>query len=567
MSLSLKKLVKFQGRKGPLLLIIMDGVGIGKNDASNAVYMANAPTIKRLFAAPLYTQLQAHGMAVGLPSDDDMGNSEIGHNALGAGRVFDQGAKLVNKAIETGAMFRGEIWRKAIETARAQFRVPSSEFRVPSHEPRATNHEPLPPTLHFIGLHSDGNVHSHTTQLYAMLRQAAKDGVKRCRLHILHDGRDVPAKSALTYIEASEKVLAEINASHPGADFRIASGGGRMITTMDRYQADWTIVERGWKAHVLGQGRPFASATEAVQTVYNEDPKMTDQYMESFVVVKDGKPIGTIEDGDAVVFFNFRGDRAIEITMAFEGGPEFNKFDRVRVPKVFYAGMMQYDGDLMLPENFLVTPPLIERTVCAYLATEKIRMFAVSETQKYGHVTYFWNGNRSGYIDASFETYHEILSDKIQFDQAPKMKALEIADWTERALRTGGYKYGRLNFANGDMVGHTGNFDATVIAVETVDQCSARLINVVNELGGVTLLTADHGNSDEMWTEKKGKREVKTAHTLNPVPFCIVDSGYAGEYRMSKVEKPGLANVAATILNLLGYEAPEEYRPSLIEFV
>ena len=543
MGLSLKKLANFHGRKGPLLLIVMDGVGIGKQDESNAVYVAETPTLDRLFASKLYTQLKAHGVAVGLPSDDDMGNSEIGHNALGAGRVFDQGAKLVNRAIESGALFEGEAWKKAAGAAKAGG------------------------TLHFIGLHSDGNVHSHTAQLYGMLRQAGKEGVRRCRLHVLHDGRDVPAKSALAYIEATEKVLAGINAAYPGADFRIASGGGRMVVTMDRYQADWRIVERGWKAHILGQGRAFASAAEAVKTYYAEDPKMTDQYMDSFVVVAEGgKPVGTIEDGDAVVFFNFRGDRAIEISMAFEAGPEFDKFDRVRVPKVFYAGMMQYDGDLHVPKNYLVTPPRIDHTVCEYLVTERVTMFAVSETQKFGHVTYFWNGNRSGYIDKTLETYHEIPSDRIQFDQAPKMKAVEIAGWTEAALRSGKYRFGRLNFANGDMVGHTGVMEAAVVAVETVDQCVGRLIEVVNELGGITLVTADHGNSDEMWTEKNGVRTPKTAHTLNPVPFAIVDSGYGGEYRMAKVDKPGLANVAATVLNLLGYAAPGDYRPSLIEF-
>jgi len=543
MSLSLNKLAEFHSRKGPLLLIIMDGVGIGRNDDSNAVYLAKTPTLDRLFASKLYTQLKAHGTAVGLPSDEDMGNSEIGHNALGAGRVFDQGAKLVNKAIETGAMFRGEAWGKALE--------------------RALNGG----TLHFIGLHSDGNVHSHTEQLYAMLRQAAKQGVRKCRLHILHDGRDVPAKSALTYIETTERVLSEINAAHKGADFRVASGGGRMVTTMDRYQADWRIVERGWKAHVLGEARPFTSAAEAVKTMYEEDAKATDQYLSAFTIFKDGKPAGSIVDSDAVVFFNFRGDRAIEISMAFESGPEFDKFDRVRVPKVFYAGMMEYDGDLHVPKNYLVTPPLIERTISEYLAAERVTMFAVSETQKFGHVTYFWNGNRSGYVDESLETYHEIPSDRIQFDKAPKMKAFEITDWTAQALRGGKYRFGRLNFANGDMVGHTGVMETAIVAVETVDQCVGRLLKVIEELGGIALVTADHGNSDEMWTEKNGVRQVKTAHTLNPVPFAIVDPSYKGEYRMALMETPGLANVAATVLNLLGYQAPVDYCPSLIEFV
>ena len=520
----------------------MDGIGIGKQDDSNAVYLAKTPTLDRLFGAKLYTQLQAHGKAVGLPSDDDMGNSEIGHNALGAGRVFDQGAKLVNRAIETGSMFQGDAWKQSI---------------APTQHGGA---------LHFIGLHSDGNVHSNTAQLYAMLREAAREGVKICRVHILHDGRDVPERSALTYIETTEKVLAEINAEY-GADFRIASGGGRMITTMDRYEADWRIVERGWHAHVLGQARPFSSAKEAVETMYAEDPKAVDQYLDPFVVVdENGQAVGTIQDGDSVIFFNFRGDRAIEISQAYEGGEEFKKFDRIRVPKVNYAGIMQYDGDLKLPKNFLVAPPVIDRTFCEYLCAEKISMFAISETQKFGHVTYFWNGNRSGYIDPRCEDYEEIPSDRIEFDKAPLMKAEEITTWVLGALKSGKFRFGRLNLANGDMVGHTGNMEATIQAVEKVDECVGRILDVIEELGGIAIITADHGNADEMWTEKKGVRSVRTAHTLNPVPFCIYDPQYAGEYKMADVEHPGLANVAATVLNLLGFEAPADYCRSLIQF-
>lgn len=540
-SLRLEKNAFYPGRPGPMLLIVMDGIGIGKQDDSNAVFLAKTPNLDKLFGAKLYCQLQAHGRAVGLPSDEDMGNSEIGHNALGAGRVFDQGAKLVNSAIETGRMFAGETWKKVVAAAKAGG------------------------VLHFIGLHSDGNVHSNTTQLYAMLNEAAREGVKMCRLHILHDGRDVPEKSALVYIQATERVLEEINASY-GADYRIASGGGRMITTMDRYGADWRIVERGWHTHVLGQARPFATAAEAVQAMYDEDAKATDQYLDPFVITENGQAVGTIQDGDAVVFFNFRGDRAIEISEAFEGGPEFDKFDRVRVPKVFYAGIMQYDGDLKIPKNFLVEPPLIERTFCEYLCGEQVPMFAVSETQKFGHVTYFWNGNRSGYIDAKLEEYDEIPSDRIEFDKAPKMKAQQITDWTLTALKSGKFRFGRLNFPNGDMVGHTGNMAATIEAVETVDAAVGTLLACIQELGGICLVTADHGNADEMWTEKKGVRTPKTAHTLNPVPFCIYDAKYAGEYEMSGVEHPGLANVAATVLNLLGYEAPADYCGSLIRF-
>jgi 2,3-bisphosphoglycerate-independent phosphoglycerate mutase len=536
MSLQLKKLGSFQGRKGPLLLIIMDGIGIGKNDDSNAVYLAKTPVLDKLMAGPLQTKLRAHGTAVGLPSDEDMGNSEVGHNAIGAGRVFSQGAKLVDAAIESKKIFATETWNNLVGRS----------------------------TIHFIGLLSDGNVHSHIKQLFALLQNCAERGVKRVRLHPLLDGRDVGEKTALTYIEQTEALLARLNQEF-GVDYRIASGGGRMVTTMDRYNADWSVVKRGWDAHVLGKARGFRSAAQAVQTYYDEDAKITDQYLPSFVIVDDqGKPVGTIHDGDGVVNFNFRGDRAIEISRAFEE-KEFNEFNRETYPDVLYAGMMEYDGDLHIPHHFLVMPPEIDRTVSEYLCDSGVPSFALSETQKYGHVTYFWNGNRSGYINDKLEYFMEIPSDKIQFDQAPKMKAFEIAQEAEKLLATNKYRWGRVNFANGDMVGHTGIVDATVTAVETVDTCVGRLLNVVDEMQGLAIITADHGNADEMFTVKGVKKSVKTAHTLNPVPFIIYDPQYNGEYEMAHVNNAGLSNIAATLLNLLGYEKPDEYDASLIK--
>ncbi len=540
MKLELKKTDRFRGRPGPLLLIIMDGVGLGKPDETNAVYLAKTPTLDKLLGSKMALRLKAHGTAVGLPTDEDMGNSEVGHNAIGAGRVFAQGAKLVDASIAAGKIFTSAIWQELLRRG-------------------ATGG-----TLHFVGLLSDGNVHSHIKHLFALLENCASNGVKRVRLHILLDGRDVGAKTALTYIEQTEGLLDRLN-RESGCDYRIGSGGGRMVTTMDRYNADWRVVERGWNAHVLGQGRGFASASEAVQTMYHEDAQMTDQYLPAFVIVDGaGAPVGTIQNGDGVVNFNFRGDRAIEISRAFEA-KQFAEFERQRFPDVLYAGMMEYDGDLHIPGKYLVSPPEIDRVLSEYLCAAGVTSFALSETQKYGHVTYFWNGNRSGYIDAALETFVEIESDKIQFDQAPKMKAFEIATQAEELLRSGKFRFGRINFANGDMVGHTGVMEATITAVETVDTCVGRLLEVVKEMQGIAIVTADHGNADEMFTVKNGKKSVKTAHTLNPVPFVIIDTALAGEYELSHVENPGLSNIAATILNLLGYIAPQEYDPSLIK--
>jgi 2,3-bisphosphoglycerate-independent phosphoglycerate mutase len=543
MTLKLNRSKTFSGRKGPLLLIIMDGIGIGRDDETNAVYMATTPIIDRLFSSRLYCELQAHGTAVGLPSDDDMGNSEVGHNALGAGRVFEQGARLVNRAIETGQIFETQVWLNIVQRVRGGG------------------------TLHFIGLLSDGNVHSHIKQLYRLIDKCAELGLKRVRVHALLDGRDVGEKSALDYVIPTQARLRKIS-EEKGLDYAIASGGGRMKVTMDRYNADWNIVKRGWEAHVYGKGRTFRSAEEAVKTFYSEDPGITDQYLPAYVIVDaEGNPVGPIRGGDAVIFFNFRGDRAIEISRAFTE-KDLKEFDRGPLPDILYAGMMEYDGDTHVPPTFLVQPPFIDGTISEYLCTEKIPSFAISETQKFGHVTYFWNGNRSGYIDKSVERYVEIPSDNIEFDKAPQMKAFEITDQTIEILKGGQYRFGRLNFANGDMVGHTGVMGAAITAVETVDRCVGRLLEIIKELDGIAVVTSDHGNSDEMFTlDTNGYRQVKTAHTLNPVPFAIYDPLYGGEYEMADLEKPGLSNIAATLLNLLGYEKVEDYDPSLIKVI
>ena len=539
MDLELKKLENFVPRKGPVLLVVMDGVGFGKQDESDGVYLAKTPNLDKILELPNKTRLKAHGTAVGLPTDDDMGNSEVGHNALGAGRVFDQGAKLVNKSIETGEIFESENWKKVIEQGKNGG------------------------TVHFLGLLSDGNVHSHIKQLFTLINKCAEAGIPKFRLHALLDGRDVPGRSAPTYITPTEELFKKIS-EEKGYDYNFGSGGGRMITTMDRYDADWDIVKRGWEAHVLGIGRKFKSATEAINTYYAESDKI-DQYRAPFVIVdEDEKPIGTIEDGDAVVVFNFRGDRVIEISKAFEY-EKFDKFDRVRVPKIFYTGMMEYDGDLHIPKNYLVNPPKIDRSISQYMCAEGLSTFAISETQKFGHVTYFWNGNKSGYVCEDKEIYVEIPSDKIEFDKAPRMKADEITDKTIELLRSGKYQFGRINYPNGDMVGHTGVMDAVIASVEAVDDGLAKLLPVIKELGGIALITADHGNADEMFTEKNGVRTPKTSHTLNPVPFVIYDPNFDGEYKMADVDTPGLTNIAGTILNLMGYENVEDYDPSLIE--
>ena len=552
MAEALKKLSGFAGVDGPVLTIVMDGVGLAPDTISNAVAGAYTPTLDMLMKNYPMVTLKAHGTAVGLPSDDDMGNSEVGHNALGAGQVFAQGAKLVSQSIESGKMFASDTWQTIVSNVKNNGS-----------------------TLHFLGLFSDGNVHSHIDHLKAMILQAKAEGVACVRIHILIDGRDVGETSALEYIDPFEAFIAELRDA--SFDIKIASGGGRMKITMDRYEADWSMVERGWQTHVLGEGRQFASAAEAVKT-YRAELGVIDQDLPPFVIAENGAPVGTVNDGDSVIFFNFRGDRAIEISKTFDAKDgEFDKFDRKRVPSVVYAGMLEYDGDLHIPSRYLVSPPEITNTMSEYLTLSGVKQLAISETQKYGHVTYFWNGNRSGKFSEELETYIEIPSDVVPFEQRPWMKCAEITDKLIECLESGEYKYLRVNFPNGDMVGHTGSLLATRCSMEALDLQLARILKALDKVGGVALITADHGNADEMYemdkktglpkADKNGNYKSKTSHTLNPVPCIIYDNVTNGAYTVKADEgKFGLSNVAATMVNLMGFEAPSMWDESIIKF-
>ena len=550
MAETLKKLSKFGGVDGPVLTIVMDGVGIAPDTISNAVAGAYTPTLDMLMSKYPMVSLKAHGTAVGLPSDDDMGNSEVGHNALGAGQVFAQGAKLVSQSIETGKMFASDTWQSIISNVKASNGA-----------------------LHFIGLFSDGNVHSHIDHLKAMILRAKEEKVARVRLHILIDGRDVGETSALEYILPFEDFMAGLR--DDSFDIKIASGGGRMKITMDRYEADWSMVERGWQTHVLGEGRQFSSAAEAVNT-YRAELGVIDQDLPPFVIAENDTPVGTINDGDSVIFYNFRGDRSIEISKTFDAPiGDFNKFDRKRVPSVVYAGMLEYDGDLHIPSRYLVSPPEITNTMSEYLALSGVKQLAISETQKYGHVTYFWNGNRSGKFSDELETYIEIPSDVVPFEQRPWMKCAEITDRLIEAIAGGEYKYLRVNFPNGDMVGHTGSLLATRCSMEALDLQLARILKALDAAGGVALITADHGNADEMYemdkagnpkVDKEGNYKSKTSHTLNRVPCIIYNNVCPDAYKVKTDDgRFGLSNVAATMVNLMGYEAPSVWDESIIE--
>lgn len=533
-------------RKGPVVLVIMDGVGFGKYSDGDAVARAMTKSLDGLYKDYPWTKLKAHGLAVGLPSDADMGNSEVGHNAMGCGRVFAQGAALVSNSIKSGDMFKGATWVKLIENCKKN----SS-------------------TLHFIGLLSDGNVHSHIDHLKAMVKEAKQEGVKKVRIHALLDGRDVGEMSALEYFDPFVEYLESLNDA--SFDAQIASGGGRMVITMDRYNANWDMVRKGWETHVLGEGRQFASAHEAIETLRAETGAI-DQDLPPFVIAKDGKPVGTIEDNDSVILFNFRGDRALEITKAFEA-EDLKEFDRKRKPNVEYAGMMEYDGDLHVPAQYLVSPPSIDRTMAEYICATGLKQFSISETQKFGHVTYFFNGNKTGKFNEELEEYVEIPSDIVPFEERPWMKCAEIADRVIKEVESGKWDLIKLNFPNGDMVGHTGVFEAVVCSMEAMDLQIGRIWDAIKKAGGVMVVTADHGNADDMYEhgkdgslklKKDGEPKSKTSHSLNPVPCIICDSAYNGEYSKELKSGLGISSIPATLMNLLGYDAPEDYDPSVI---
>ena len=537
----------------PVVVCILDGWGESKiKDEHNAVHVAKTPVYDRIMSVSGRARtVLAHGTAVGLPSDADMGNSEVGHNALGSGQIVDQGAKLVDNAIASEQIFESAGWK----------------FVTPAFESK---------TLHLIGLLTKGGVHARFDQLIHLVTGAVQRGAKKIRLHLLTDGRDVVDGTSVEYAAELADELAKID-----ADVKVASGGGRMHVTMDRYEADWDIVERGWKAHVLGEAEhKFPSLTEALTELHKEEGKHgSDQFLHPFVITdKEGAAVGTIEDGDSVVCINFRADRVIQLSKAFEySADDFPFFDRKRTPKVQYAGMMQYDGDLKLPTHYLVDAPSITNVSGEYLCANGVRTFACSETQKFGHVTFFWNGNRSGYINDDLEVYFEEPSDKVVFDEKPDMKAREVTAAALEAIKSGRFDMIRVNYANPDMVGHTGNLPATVQSCETVDTCLGELLAAVEAAGGRWLVTSDHGNADDMVQRTKTfapqvdpvtKALIPCkSHTLAPVPVCV-GGDLPEEIRFKDdgqfTKPPGLASITATYINLLGFEAPEFYENSLL---
>ena len=519
-------------------LVVMDGVGLIPDNYGNAFNNANTPNLDKLIKNYPNITIKASGTAVGLPSDEDMGNSEVGHNAIGCGQIYSQGSKLVSEAIDSKEIFNSETWHELIEYSKNN-------------------------TLHFIGLLSDGGVHSKIEHLFKMIKEAKKEGIKKVRVHVLLDGRDVEKTSALKYVDELENLFNELN--DDSFEGLIASGGGRMKITMDRYEANWKMVENGWKTHVLGIGNKFKSATDAINENRERVENIIDQDLDPFVIINDNnEPVGTINDHDSVILFNYRGDRALEICKCFDDD-NFNKFDLIKKPKVFFAGIMQYDADLKIPKHYLTNPPKITNTLTEELIKNDINEYAISETQKYGHVTYFWNGNKNEKFSKDLETWEEIPSDNISFDLKPRMKADEITEKLVNAIESNKYEFLRVNYPNGDMVGHTGNYEAAIKGVEAVDEAIGKIMNAVDKVNGSLIIIADHGNCEEMYMkpiEKYPNMVPKTSHTTNVVPFIMY--GNINDYTIKKGTF-GLSNIASTVTTLLDINPNKAWNESIIE--
>ncbi len=504
----------------PVLLVVLDGWGIRAEREANAIAVAGTPSMDALQREFPSTALETSGLAVGLP-EGQMGNSEVGHTNLGAGRIVYQDLVRINRAVEDGSFFKNDALLLACRRAREAGGA-----------------------LHLMGLVSDGGVHSHVDHLHACLELARREGVARTYLHAFMDGRDTPPRSGLDYLAAVEKRLKD-------------TGYGKVATVCGRYWAmdrdkRWDRVARAWAALVDGEGERATSGVAAMEASYAKG--QGDEFVQPTVIVNgDGKPVGPVRDGDAVLFFNFRADRAREITRAFTQDG-FHDFERRAVPRLSaYVCMTQYDETFTLPVAF--APQDLTEIFPEIVARSGLRQLRTAETEKYAHVTFFFNGGR----ETVFANEDRILvpspRDVKTYDEKPEMSAREVTDKLVQALGTGRYGFTLVNFANPDMVGHTGILDAAVKAVKVVDECVGRLWQAARQQGIAMLVTADHGNCELMTDPVTGQPH--TAHTLNPVPFILADPDYKG----AKLRAKGvLADVAPTALQVMGLPQPKEMK-------
>ena len=494
-------------------LIIMDGFGINTSSEGNAVISAGTPNLDRIKNKYPNTLIGASGLSVGLP-DGQMGNSEVGHLNIGAGRIVYQELTRISKSIKDGDFFENKVLVDAVENA-------------------ISNNS----SLHLMGLLSDGGVHSHLEHLEALVNLANKKGLNKVYLHCFMDGRDVPPNSGKGFIEQTEQFLKDI-------------GVGKIATVMGRYYAmdrdnRWDRVFKAYDAIVNGNGKYRNSAVSAVQESY--DNEVYDEFIEPIIITENDKPIATINDKDSVIFYNFRPDRARELTRALTQ-KGFDSFKREKI-NLNYVCMTQYDKTFE-EVQIAFKPNVLENTLGEYISKCGLRQFRIAETEKYAHVTFFFNGGVEK--ENLNEDRYLIQSPKVAtYDLMPEMSAYQVADKAVELIKTCKYDVMILNFANADMVGHTGDMGASVAAVKTVDECVGKVIDAIVEVGGQAVITADHGNCEYMWD--KEKNIPFTAHTTNPVPFILLKNGN------ENLRHDGiLADIAPTLLDMLGLEKPVE---------
>lgn len=542
--LKIKDLPQHFSGRGPLINVVLDGWGVGDANETNAIYQANLPVMRSLTKSCPYTQLWTHGLHVGLPNEKDLGGSEVGHMTMGAGMIKEQGPTQIQKLILSGEFFENPVLKRITQNCLL-------------HDT----------PIHLLGLLSNGNIHSHVDHTEALIRHAFQAGIRRCYLHALLDGRDVGVQSALDYTEPFEQLFSELKSQRSDIDYAFGSGGGREAITMDR-DNNWGKVEAGWKIHVKGDSENyFPSIRNAIEHFRRLDPEIIDQDIPGFVISSNGDAVAKIEDHHALIFTNFRGDRASEFSEAILLD-DFPHFERKERPKVLFAGMTQYDQDNEIPPDFLAGTPEVDDPFGKRILELGLKQFRLTETQKFAHVTFFYNGGYREPLDISMENYHLIASDKISsFAEKPGMKASEIAKKAVEFIRSGEYQFGLINFANADMVGHTGDLQAAIQAVENTDAALGNIIRAIEEVDGLLVITADHGNADQMLiTNKSGKLEKSTKHSLNPVPFLVYDPFYDGDYKLKEFGENfenNLSHVAATNFLLLGHTAPDDLAPSL----
>jgi 2,3-bisphosphoglycerate-independent phosphoglycerate mutase len=559
-----------------VVLVVMDGVGLREQEQGNAVKMAHLPNLQKLWREGATTTLGASGKFVGM-DDGEQGNSEVGHLALGTGQILPQDARRVDEWLglldKPSQLPDAPAWQEMLARC-ARPKVAPEPLMGGSAAVAASGATQKAGTLHISGIFGAGRVHSDTKHFYAILAQAAKDNIKRVRLHLLTDGKDVPPQSSLEYLDELAEVFADYN--QKGFDYAVADGGGREVIICDRYYSNVGWVEKGYNLWVRGGDFPvFPTARAAIEHFQKINPEQQDQFMPAFLVGETPAEVGNsrIKDGDAIIYFDFRADRAIEIAEVFDSPKGwYDRFDIADRPDVLFVGLMQYDPDRNIPSHFLMQKPKYSNVLAEILQKAGKKSFAISESWKFGHMTFYWDGLKSAPYFG--ETVVDVPATETPFTARPWMKSAETTDTLIQNL-SNDFDFLRINYPNGDMVGHSGELEPTIIAMEAVDLAIGRLMAACKQADATLVVTADHGKAEEL---NYPDGTPMTAHTLSRVPFTIWNYQPAGRAISQPTDKTtsqpapklttspdaGLANVAATVADLLAVTPDPSWQPSLL---